>query len=205
MSRHDVELEVMLDGIAPMGIGLASLSCPWWNPWCGEDSDTPPGGEGGDIVDLPVTPPATPPPGGGQGPYGETPPGFVAPGAVLPRPEKWDLEAQPFALLTLTYGDTLVGLSATYLGDGARWREIYDTGSNRVAFPSPDRLDHVGPLEMPEEARANMKNWLKLGKPGTLPGKTPPETIGQKVKRNWPLIALVVVGVAGGGYLLTRS
>ncbi|OGS00209.1 MAG: hypothetical protein A2V88_08350 [Elusimicrobia bacterium RBG_16_66_12] len=185
--RRDLELDTMLDGLA---VDLGQLSI---GEAIGADDE-------GEVVDL-VTGG-----GGGQGPYGETPPGFVAPGAVPPRPEKWQLDAQPFAVLTITSGDTLVGLSATYLGDGGRWREIYDTGWNRSKFASPDRLDHTGPLQMPEEARANMKNWLAKGAPpGTLPGNPPPETLGEKAKRNWPLIAVLSLATAGGGYALYRA
>lgn len=196
--QYDLELETMMSGIAA---DLGDVD-GYEAPPVELTTTCPPGsvsdGQGGCIYELPPVEITETPPG--TGPYGETPPGFVAPGAVPPRPEKWDLEAQPFALLTVSTGDTLVGLSATYLGDGARWREIWDTGWNRQKFPSPDKLDNPGPLQMPDEARANMVNWLNKGQPpGTLPGKLPPETLIEKGKRSWPLLVaggLVIAGVA---------
>lgn len=184
-----MELELMAEGVDLGG---------FWDDLFGDDNFDDEGdlgtedlgGEGGDI-DLTTTP-------------GDLPPGFVAPAAVPPRPEKWDLDHQPYALLTLTYGDTLVGLAKTYLGAGGRWTEIWNTGGNRQKIPNPDVIMTTGPLDMPEEARANMVNWLNKGQPPTVPGETPPETVAETAKRKWPLIAGGAAVGLGVLYFATR-
>ncbi len=168
--------------LAALTLGQAPQQLP-----CLENAHCPPGWicVGGNCV----------PPAGLPG----LPPGFVAPGGVEVRPENWDLDAKPFATYAIAMGDTLVGLAATYLGDGARWTEIYDTGSNRAQFPNPSALNHPGPLDMPHEARDNMKKWLQKGKPLTPPGEMPPPTIAEKAKKNWPWLvggAAAAVGFA---------
>lgn len=144
---------------------------------------------------LPVNPPGT-----GQGPFGIG----STPGEVPAREENWNFDADP-AQYTIASGDTFVGLAKTYLGNGARWPELWNYGSNREQFPNPDVITHSGPLDMPPEARDNMLNWLRKGKPGTVPGKTPPETITEKGRRLWPwllggaAIGIGVAAIASGG------
>lgn len=139
-------------------------------------------------------------PGEGTGPFG---PG-TTPGAVPAREENWNFEIDP-AEYTIAAGDTFVGLAATYLGSGARWKEIWNYGHNRKLFPVADVITSTGPLQMPPEARDNMINWLNLGKPGTtLPGKTKPEKLTEKVGRLWPwllggaAVGVLIAAVAGG-------
>jgi len=199
MSRVD-EMALELEA---EGVELGGLWDNFENWWGGDD-----GGEGYGPVDLDYDddePAEDLPVAGPPGPFGDTPPGFVAPGAVPPRPEKWDLDHQPFAHLTLTYGDTLVGLAKTYLGAGGRWTEIWNTGGNRSKIPDPDVIMTTGPLDMPEEARANMVNWLNKGQPpGSLPGNTPPETTIETARRKWPLIAGGAAVGLGVLYFATR-
>lgn len=127
---------------------------------------------------------------------------FVAPGAVKVRPNNWDLEGQPYATYKLAWGDTYVGLSATYLGDGARWREIWDL--NRTITPNPDAIYVSQVINMPDEARDKLKRWLvgpKDKPPGELP-KTP--TVTEQAKRYGPW---VVAGAAAlyVGYELMKG
>lgn len=151
-------------------------------------------GGGGDIL-------------GGKGQV-EPPPGFVAPGAVPVRPDNWDTEAQPHALYRVALGDTLVGLAATYLGDGGRWREIWNVQTDQVrASNTPDSL-RVTQLRMPDEARDNLLVWIDRGKPtGTKPGETRPSEV-EKIAAKIPggrktLIAGAVIGGLGLMYYLS--
>jgi len=132
----------------------------------------------------------------------EVPPEFVAPGAVKVRPENWEIDADPHALYTLAWGDTYVGLSATYLGDGARWREIWDM--NRATTPDPDKI-YVGQvIQMPDEARDKLKRWLR-GNKKDLPGNLPDEpTLPEKAKRAAPYL-LVGLAAAGVVYYVSQS
>lgn len=128
-----------------------------------------------------------------------TPPGFVAPGAVPVVPSAWKIDAQPYARYTLQWGDTYVGLSATYLGEGARWKEIWNL--NRAQHPDPDTIYVTQVINMPEEARQKLRRWLKgkkKGKPGELPVEP---TYEEKVKGALPWILAAAV-VAGGAYYL---
>lgn len=132
----------------------------------------------------------------------QLPPDFVAPGAVPVRPENWDLEAEPYALYTLAWGDTYVGLAATYLGDGARWREIWDL--NRTITPDPDKIGVGQTINMPEEARQKMKRWLQ-GPKKDLPGKLPDEPpLAEKAKKAAPYL-LIGLAAAGLVYYVAQS
>jgi len=131
----------------------------------------------------------------------QLPPGFVAPGAVPVVITAWDLEAQPYALYTLQWGDTYVGLSATYLGDGARWKEIWNL--NRSQHPDPDKIYVSQTINMPDEAREKMKRWLKGGKKGK-PGELPDEpTLPEKARSAAPWIIAAAALAAGGYYLMS--
>jgi hypothetical protein len=127
------------------------------------------------------------------------PPGFVAPGAVDVRPANWDLDSEPYATYKLAWGDTYVGLSATYLGDGARWREIWDL--NRAQHPNPDQIGVAQIVNMPDEARDKMRRWLR-GKRKGLPGELPKaEPAAEKLKRAAPYLLVGAVAAAGIYYV----
>lgn len=131
----------------------------------------------------------------------QLPPGFVAPGAVDVRPANWDLDAEPHATYKLAWGDTYVGLSATYLGEGARWREIWDL--NRALHPNPDQIGVAQVIDMPDEARDKMRRWLR-GKRGGLPGELPKaEPTAEKIKRAAPY--LLVGALAAGAIYYVAS
>lgn len=132
----------------------------------------------------------------------DVPPEFVAPGAVQVRPENWELDAEPYALYTLAWGDTYVGLSKTYLGDGARWPEIWDL--NRATTPDPDKIGVGQVINMPNEARDKMRAWLKRGGKG-LPGEQPEEPpLAEKAKKAAPYL-LIGLAAAGLVYYVSQS
>lgn len=56
-------------------------------------------------------------------------------------------------------GDTLVRIAARYLGDGARWREIWVLNQERYAGRSPDVIFPGDTLVMPAEA---IPEWVAL-------------------------------------------
>jgi hypothetical protein len=131
------------------------------------------------------------------------------PGAVPVRPGNWNLDAKPFATYKIASGDTFVGLAATYLGDGGRWKDIWQTGSNQQQFPSPDSITHTGPLDMPDEARDKLIAFLKLPpeeRPAQ-PGNVTDEQAKKIRDRPKRLIAGAVAVVAAGtlGYLVYRA
>lgn len=105
----------------------------------------------------PPTEPNPPPPDDGL------PPDFVAPGPTS-LPANWQdqwygIDEQPYAIYEVKYGDTLVGITKTYLDPtGARWPEIWEL--NRDMVPNPDELLVGDQLRMPEEVRRNVKAWI---------------------------------------------
>lgn len=116
----------------------------------------------------------------------------VTPGAVPVREANWDLEACTYRIAS---GDTFVGLAATYLGDGGRWREIWEPNADQ--FPDPDTIMHTGPLDMRGEACDRMKAFVKKGKPpGTKPGDLTPDEVNRANRSKVPFIIAGVVGVA---------
>ena len=122
------------------------------------------------------------------------------PGAVPVRLENWDLAGEPFATYIIASGDTLSGLAITYLGDGTRWDEIWNTGGNKAKFPNPNVLDSIGPLDMPEEARDRMKAFISKGKPpGTTPGQIKPSEVKAIKERPTKIVVGVVAAVALAG------
>lgn len=69
-------------------------------------------------------------------------------------------------------GDTLVRISARYLGDGARWREIWALNQERYAGRSPDVIFPGDTLVMPREA---VPAWVALpASPAPAPGAPAP-------------------------------
>lgn len=93
---------------------------------------------------------------------GGLPAGFVRPGEVPVRPGNWELDHKPHALYTLAPGDTYTGLAATYLGNGSRWRELWDL--NRGLHPSPDVIYAGQRINMTDEAKNDLKK--KTGQDG---------------------------------------
>jgi hypothetical protein len=85
-------------------------------------------------------------------PPGDAPPAEPAPPSPSPGP-------QPGGAYTVQPGDTLWGISRRTLGDGKRWREIYDLNRDQISRP--------------EEIRAGMVLRLP-GAPGETPAPIPP-------------------------------
>jgi len=108
-------------------------------------------------------------PVGGKGPYGTVPSGFGWPSAVPIRPSRWDLDTSSYQVAS---GDTVSGLAATYLGDPARWSEIWSiqTGQ-RKAKSSADYLYPNEWLYMPPDALATL--YAAVGLPPDETGGTP--------------------------------
>lgn len=129
------------------------------------------------------------------------------PAPVPVRPERW-IETPSGALwqYRVALGDTYSGLAGTYLGSPSRWKEIWDVQPDTYRWThSPDVLGVDEVINMPDEARDNLLNWIKQGKPGTIkPGDLPPETIGQKGRRLAPYI-LAIGGAGALGYFLLRG
>jgi len=205
--RQDLELEIMLRGIAEEGDSVSQYASEGYPPidletTCPEGSI--PDGEGGCIYELPPVEIVETPPGTGTGQPGG---GIDDLYAVPVRLENWDLEAQPHALYTIAYGDTFCGLGATYMGACARGMEIYHTANNvSIIGPNPSDIRTQGPIKMPEEARQNLINWIDKGQPpGIRPGKTPPATLVDKAKRNVPLLIAGGLAVAGVAYIVTKG
>jgi len=65
----------------------------------------------------------------------------------------------------LQEGDTISGLSKTYLGDFARWREIWkaQTPTFLKAHPTADKVRAGEVLQMPAEAQKNARKMGLLG------------------------------------------
>lgn len=133
----------------------------------------------------------------------ELPPDFIAPGAVLPVADAWDLENCTY---TIQPGDTFVGLAKTYLGNGERWRELWNP--NKGIIPNPDSITTAGPIVMTEEACNNMRAYVKKGRPpGVLPGKIPPGEVAKLTESKTKYYVAGAVGVAAlvGLYIATQS
>lgn len=93
------------------------------------------------------------------------PENFHSPGAVDTAEQAWVSYNPPKYLLQ--WGDTFVGLAKTYLGNGARWREIFNLQPQSARFSKGTTGWIAGQdvINMPEEAARNMQAWLKAGKP----------------------------------------
>jgi hypothetical protein len=113
------------------------------------------------------------------------------PAGVTPAREGW-LEDGRYKLQS---GDTLSGLARTYLGDPARWREIWDLQPTDVKLgKSPDKLPVGFVLVMPKQAQTKAKDLSVLG---------PTESD----KRVFVAVAATVgvVGVGGGLWWFLRG
>ncbi len=129
------------------------------------------------------------------------PPKGTTPGAVAVIPSAWDFKAKPLSHYTLQSGDTFVGLSKTYLGDGARWKEIWavQDGSYKEKR-TPDKIFYGDIINMPDEAAANAAQWIR-DHGGKAPG-------GPKLWHyllGGVLVATVGVGVAYGVTVATKK
>ena len=193
---YDFEEVAMLSGIDAQ---LAQLSLP---PPEGENPDFPTGGTG---ERVPEENPDFPTGGTGE----RVPEGTMLPtgwpAAVDVVPGAWNLSADP-ATYIIQAGDTLAGLAATYLGDPARWQQIWNMQPQSFRFShSPDVIFSGQVFLMPQEAADNMRTFLAAGSPeGSTPGSLTPsqQTIG-KLKSAIPWVIGGVL-VVGGGMLLLR-
>lgn len=133
----------------------------------------------------------------------------TTPGAVPVRPERWNFDVDP-ATYMLASGDTLVGLSKTYLNDpeGVRWKEIWNmqTSDFKQKRPSPDVLFVGDILRMPPEATANIKAFLALGQPSsTVPGALSPSQKKTAKAKSLAKPVLIGAGLAGAAYFLYKA
>lgn len=113
-------------------------------------------------------------PGDPARPGGQLPPGFGWPAAVAIRPGRWDLETSSYRV---AIGDTLAGLSATYLGSPGRLMEIWMIQSpERRARSSADVLYPDEWLRMPPDAEATLRAAVGLppGESGGTAAEIPP-------------------------------
>lgn len=130
----------------------------------------------------------------------------TTPGPVGVHVDAWNVDTQP-ATYRVQLGDTFVGLSKTYLGDGGRWREIWNMNKDKA--PDPNMLGPVT-LRMPNEARDNLLAWIDEGEPTDIvPGEVlPPE--GSPRSKGMSTVAKVAAAgaalalVGGVVYLATK-
>lgn len=130
-----------------------------------------------------------------------TPSGW--PAAVPVVPSAWNTNVVP-ATYVVQSGDTFSGLAATYLGDPARWRDIWDEQPQQYRWShSPDVLAGGELINMPAEAAQNFLKWKRRGAtPGELPGDQPaPQPLADKAKKALPWIigGALVAGVVAYG------
>jgi predicted chitinase len=95
------------------------------------------------------------------------------------------------ATYTVRPGDTLSGIAQAVLGDGNRWREIWDLNKDQITDPN---IIHAGQvLKLPNGANAPV---APPPPPADLPFNLTPEQIAQalgspvaNVRQHWPTIA----------------
>lgn len=114
----------------------------------------------------------------------DLPPGFVAPGKVPVRCERWDGDQY-----RLASGDTYVGLAKAYLGDGERWREIWDL--NRALHPNPSVIGAGQVITMPADAESTKASAC---------GELPPV-----IKKALPYVAAGLVALVAGSLIFGRK
>lgn len=116
------------------------------------------------------------------------------PGPVPVRAANWDLDRSTYVL---EYGDTLSGLAATYLGNAARWSEIWaeQPGTFRLNR-SPNKLNAGESLKMPPAAVENARTLLKNPGSKVGPNGKPQGPTGATLSE-WPTWAKVGLGVGG--------
>jgi hypothetical protein len=195
-------------------------------------SDTEPlPGQPGYAGPLPV-------PGGFSYPYGNPPPpnaapvpigpiatqtgGGGTPGPVSFRPGNWDQTRNPPEYV-IASGDTMVGIAALYLGNGARWTEIRDIQVNADGSMGPNgpylnHLDSVwfpgstatgtsfrpgAVLLMPAEALAKAQQLI--GTPGTPQAPPTPGAPGTKPPGFAPPPLTAAPGTPGAGFFSGMS
>lgn len=110
----------------------------------------------------------------GEIPKTETP-GSGWPGAVPMRPGNWNMDTDPDSY-KIAWGDTLAGLSATYLGTPLRWREIWDQQPDSYRYShTADQLMPGQWIFMPPDASATLRAALgEQPLPGDKPAPPPP-------------------------------
>lgn len=219
MARRRINREALIEAALDRGIDLGDLGWLW--PWEEEAPAEPAGGypnvpyENGydpedpdKPVDLPYDEDGGPTDGGDEpgelDPSAVFPSGSGWPGAPPIRNASWNLETDP-ASYKVSYGDTISGLAATYLGDHMRWREIWDLQpSSYRQSRSADQIGTGDWLFMPADAVATLyaaNGWIYGGTGQAAP--PPPGGYkatggGQPVgRRKWLVPALVAVGIAG--------
>jgi len=108
----------------------------------------------------------------GSGSASAPPNPATTPGAVPYRSGNW---SQDFKQYTIAFGDTMWGLSTTYLGIGSRWMEIWSLQSFRYTkSPDPASQAHAklqgqdrpmpkpgDVLQMPPEAQEKARRWAR--------------------------------------------
>lgn len=100
----------------------------------------------------------------------DIPPG-TTPGAVPFRPDNWNFNLDP-AEYVIAGGDTLTGLAITYLGEGARWKELWNMQPQSYRFThSPDDLNVGQMWPMPQEASDKAKLLSQEIPPGGVTDK----------------------------------
>jgi hypothetical protein len=105
----------------------------------------------------------------------EETPGSGWPAAVPIRPANWNMDTDPDSY-KIAWGDTLAGLSATYLGTPMRWKEIWDQQPDSYRWShSPDKLMPGQWIFMPPDASATLRAALgQPPEPGDKPAPPPP-------------------------------
>jgi hypothetical protein len=123
---------------------------------------------------------------------GTTPEGFGWPQAVPIRPGRWDLETSSYRVAT---GDTIAGLSATYLGTPQRLMEIWLLQpAEKRAGRSADTLYPEEWLLMPADAVATLRAAVGL-----------PPVEGGGVAAPAPAGGYVVTGTAPPGSSVAQA
>lgn len=136
-------------------------------------------GDGGTILEDPPAPPKKKMPGDGY------PPGVTASRSSWTEDEQYRLSS----------GETISGIARTYLGDPARWKEIWNLQPTNLRMTrSADNVPVGTLLEMPEDAKKRARELGVLG--------VSPDT---KNGIKWAAAAAAAVLLVGGGIALVRS
>lgn len=102
---------------------------------------------------LPGAPSIMPEKESAQAPRGmEFPQGVTPPPVLKPAPEATSAPAKPAPTYTVSHGrETLFAISRKTLGDGNRWREIYELNQDRIS--NPFALTEGVELRLPSDAK----------------------------------------------------
>jgi len=227
IQRDDIAEAIFLEGLDGFGYGVGVASGP--KPRAVQDLRGTQGMGMGSVVDaLPAQPPLTPPvpavahapgsqlgfdprdelpdlPSGGSwespgSPEPNLPEGFLYPGAVDAAAEAWESFDPP--KYRLQGGDTFIGLATTYLGNPARWREIYQLqpASARATKGTRGWIAGQDVINMPKEAADNMRKWMRANEPSAVtPAEVAKSGAGMSTGTK---VALAAGAAALGWYLL---